>query len=257
MLTKKAYLTIDDVPSKDFRSKVDFLSDKHIPAIFFCWGENMARYEEDLVYAIQKGFVLGNHSWSHPHFSDLTLEECQREIEITDKAIDCVYQKSQIERPAKFFRFPYFDCGGDQNIDTDEKMSSVSTNSNSSFPSNDKKKALQIYLKELGYRQPNFQGITLKWVAESKLLECFDVRCTFDQMEYWLGKPNAPLGLNKAEAILARMDEDFPEGGRALNCLETTDIILIHDHEPDESIALFYRIIQRYLEKGISFLKIS
>lgn len=109
-------------------------------------------------------------------------------------------------------------------------------------------------LQELGYCQPNFKGINLKWVRDNKLLDGFDVRCTFDQMEFWLGKTYAPLGLNKAETILARIDENYPEQGRALNDFRTTDIILIHDHDPDESVALFYKIIQCYQEKGICFL---
>jgi peptidoglycan-N-acetylglucosamine deacetylase len=254
MPIKKAYLTIDDAPSKDFRNKVDFLSNKNIPAIFFCWGENMAKYEEDLIYAIQKGFILGNHSWSHPHFSDLTLDECKQEIKSTDIVLDRVYQKSQIERAAKFFRFPYFDCGGSQKNSEIEKTTSKFVGENLFNSNEDKRKELQIYLQGLGYRQPNFQGITLNWVAESMLLHCFDIGCTFDQMEYWLDKPNAPFGLNKAETILARIDENYPEQGRALNDFRTTDIILIHDHNPDESVALFYKIIQRYQEKGICFL---
>lgn len=111
MPVRKAYLTIDDAPNKDFRNKVEFLSYERIPALFFCWGENIQKYEDDLIYAIKSGFVLGNHSWSHLHFSDLTLDECKNEIKLTDKFIDEIYRKSGLPRPAKFFRFPYFDCG--------------------------------------------------------------------------------------------------------------------------------------------------
>jgi precorrin-2 methylase len=56
----------------------------------------------------------------------------------------------------------------------------------------------------------------------------------------------------KEKAILHRIDEDVPYEGRSLNCLETSDIILIHDHE--KTTRLFYKIIDRYLENKFEFL---
>jgi len=81
------------------------------------------------------------------------------------------------------------------------------------------------------------------------------MRATFDQAEYWLNNPNAPLGLSSEEAIMTRIEADSPYQGLSLNRLDTVDIILMHDHE--HTTALFYRIIERYLEKGIQFLPIS
>jgi peptidoglycan/xylan/chitin deacetylase (PgdA/CDA1 family) len=256
MTIKKAYLTIDDAPSSDFRNKVDFLSSHKIPAIFFCIGANIPKYENDMIYAIHKGFIIGNHSWSHPYFSDLSMAECQSEIRRTDEMIESVYQKSGVERPAKFFRFPYFDPGGDVNSAEFNKEMREAPYFRTIYPRDDKRKALQSYLKTLGYRQPGFQGIHLQWFNSAKLPNESDVRCTFDQKEYWLNKEGAPQGLNKAEAILARIDEDYPEGGRALNDSGTTDIILIHDFDfSGQMIELFYKIMNRYIEKGICFLK--
>jgi peptidoglycan/xylan/chitin deacetylase (PgdA/CDA1 family) len=257
MSRKKAYLTIDDAPSKDFRNKVDFLSEHNIPAIFFGIGENIPKYENDIIYSIQKGFIIGNHSWSHPYFSDLTLDECQSEIKRTDEIIESVYQKSGVERPAKFFRFPYFDPGGDANSEEFNKKALELPHLRTVYKNDDKRKAIQSYLHALGYRQPNFQGINLQWFINGKLLSEIDVRCTFNQMEYWLNKADAPGDLHKAEAILARIDADCPEEGFALNDLGTTDIILIHDHDYSaQVIELFYRIIIRYIEKRICFLEV-
>lgn len=254
MEIKKAYLTIDDAPSKDFRNKVDFLLNARIPAIFFCPGKQIPDYESDLIYAIQHGYIIGNHSFSHPYFSDLTLEESQFEIKRTDEIIEQLYQKSGVERPAKFFRFPFFDSGGDENGAEYRKQQSSYVRTR--FPREDKRKAIQSFLQELGYRQPNFQGINLRWFNQAGLLNRRDVLCTFDQQEYWLNKENAPRGLHKAENILARIDADNPEEGLALNDPGTTDIMLIHDHDYSAPVVeLFYTIMRRYMEKGICFLR--
>ncbi len=254
MAVKEAYLTIDDAPGKDFRNKVDFLAQNGIPAIFFCIGENILRHEADVIDAIRRGFVIGNHSWRHPHFSDLTVAEGEEEIRRTDAAIESVYRKSGIARPAKVFRFPFFDNGVSANGAEYEARAERGSGENPAGPREDRRVALQSLLGELGYAQPDFRGINLEWARRQKLLDGRDVRCTFDQMEYWLNKAGAPVGLNQAAAILARIEADQPEDGKALNCPDTRDIILIHDHDPEASVALFYQIIRRYLEKGIRFI---
>ena len=103
------YLTIDDAPSADFLNKVKLLTSKEIPALFFCRGQYLEERPDDGIYAIKKGFVLGNHSYSHPRFSELSLNECFQEIKQTDEIIDKIYQDADVTRPAKLFRFPYGD----------------------------------------------------------------------------------------------------------------------------------------------------
>jgi len=252
MCIKKVYLTIDDGPSKDFRDKVDFLYQKGIPSIFFCIGKNIIKHEQDIIYAIKKGFIIGNHSFSHSYFSDISLDECKHEIRKTDEIIERLYIESEITRPAKFFRFPYLDGGGDSNSEEYEGKWSKPQSEWLIYKNNDKRLAIQAFLKELGYIQPNFKGININYVIDNHYLDGYDVRCTFNQMEYWFNAESAPWGLNKEEAILARIDEDFPEEGRALNFLGTTDIIMVHDEEI--TTELFYKIINRYIEKGISII---
>ena len=86
-MEKIAYLVFDDSPSKDMKMKVDYLVLKKIPAIWFCI-EFLEQRPSYAVYAIEKGFIIGNHSYSHKHFSDLSLEQCYQEIEKTDKIIE-------------------------------------------------------------------------------------------------------------------------------------------------------------------------
>jgi hypothetical protein len=157
--TKKVYLTIDDGPSKDFKKKVDFLYERDIPAVFFCLGENLTLHEEDVLHAIGKGFIIGNHSYKHIHFSDMSLEECKESILATEKIIESLYIRSGIKRMVKLFRFTHFDQGGDINGKVYEQKWSRPQNEWFIFEREDKRKALQSFLRELGYVQPQFMGI--------------------------------------------------------------------------------------------------
>ena len=254
-MRKQVYLTIDDGPSKDFKYKVDFLFERNIAAIFFCIGENIEKNKEDVVYAIRKGFLIGNHSYNHKHFSDLSIEEGKVYIKLTDEIINDAYNIADEKRLLKVFRFPYFDMGGDNSGDDYEGKWSKPHSEWLLYPRNDRRIAFQSFLNELGYIQPQFEGINSKYLSDKEMLNYLDVRCTFDQMEYFLGKDYAPYGMEKEEAILGRIDEDVPYAGRGLNCLDTTDIVLVHDHE--DTTELFYKIIERYIEKKFEFLEIG
>lgn len=252
MCRKKVYLTIDDGPSKDFNNKIDFLSEKTIPAIFFCLGENLILYHSDVIKAVRKGFIIGNHSFNHTHFSDMSLDACKDSIWKADQIIDSIYQESGIARRFKLFRFPYFDQGGDSSGQAYEMKISKPPSEWFIYSNKEKRMAIQSFLKESGYIQPAFKGINTKFFIDNGLLQSIDIRCTFDQMEYFLGRDNAPYGMSTEEAILGRIDEDVPYLGRSLNRYETSDIILIHDEE--RTTALFYKIITRYLEKDFEFM---
>jgi peptidoglycan/xylan/chitin deacetylase (PgdA/CDA1 family) len=204
-----AFLTIDDAPSARFEVKLDYLIDHRIPAFFFCQGSEILGREDSLSRALSFGYRLGNHSYSHPHFSELSLEECRREIEAADTLINSLYERASESWTRKYFRFPFFDRGGDAR----------------------KAGEIQGILKDLGYSRP-----------ETQSGDTVDVGCTFDQMEYYLGNPDAPNGLDRAEAILARIDASHPGQG---------DVILIHDHE--KSHELFFECLDRYLKNGICF----
>ncbi|MGC1378157.1 MAG: polysaccharide deacetylase family protein [Anaerolineales bacterium] len=251
---KKAYLTIDDAPSRDFAAKMEFLYRHGIPALFFCEGRHIEQREDDLRAAVERGFVIGNHAFSHPHFSDISTEACKQEILRTDELIEHIYRSAGLGRPARYFRFPYFDSGGDVSGAAYEAKWNGPKSECFRYACADKQKELQGYLRELGYRQPKFEGVNLDYVDDPSLLTRVDVRCTYDQAEYWLHEANAPWGLSTEAAILGRIDEDFPHEGRSLNCEATVDIILAHDHE--KTTDLFYRIVARYMEKGIQFLRI-
>ena len=69
-----AILTIDDFSSKNTPAMVDYLKEKGIRPIFFATGQKVEQFYEEAVYAVKNGMIVGNHSYSHPAFSTLTLE---------------------------------------------------------------------------------------------------------------------------------------------------------------------------------------
>lgn len=172
-----AYLTIDDAPSSRFAEKLDYLLAKGIPAIFFCEGRAIRGRERELVRALELGYELGNHSFSHRAFALLPFEDCRREIEETDALIAGLYAAAGRAWERRRFRFPFLDAGG----------------------SGEGAGRLQALLAELGYRGPTSQRGGFA-----------DTRCDFDQKEYWLGKPEAPDGLSEASSILGRIDALHP-----------------------------------------------
>lgn len=237
-MTNSAYLTIDDAPSEEFRQKVDFLLSKNIPAIFFCRGTRLEERKEEVVYAIQKGFVIGNHTYSHPHFSKLSKEECFKQIAITDKLIEEVYRKAGRKRPAKLFRFSYGDKGAGDEF---EKGWREECRKNVRKADRERVAEVQAFLKKHGYVQPKFQGITHSWYRKAKLEKDFDVVWTYDTHDWRLYR-----WLDKLEAIFKRMDES-PD----LNSKNSDNIVLMHDFP--QTFELFKQIIERMIQKGLKF----
>ena len=141
----KALLTIDDISSENTTAIVDYLVEKGITAIMFAWGENVERLPEAAEYALKKGMIVGNHSYSHPHFSELSFEEYVNEIEKNEEILNKIYQSAGVERKYRPFRFPYGDKGGDN------------------------KEALQKYLFEKGFDKVDDTKIPFKSWKENGL----------------------------------------------------------------------------------------
>ena len=86
-----ALLTIDDFSSKNTPAIVDYLKEKGIKIIFFAEGRKVERFYEEAKYALKNGMIIGNHSYSHPAFSSLTVEEAIAEIEKCEGILDKLY----------------------------------------------------------------------------------------------------------------------------------------------------------------------
>jgi len=238
---KKAYLTIDDGPSCDRIRKVDILSRYRIPAVWFCLGRELEADPEASVYTIQKGGVIGNHSYSHPRFSEISLDDCCEEINKTDRIINEIYAQAGVERPAKVFRFPYGDRGaGNRFYDF-----------NYSRYEEKRVREIQEMLRRLGYVCPSFPGITYEYYRPNREYGYLDWYWTYDAMEWCVFQNPPPYSIKGIEDILELMDLDLPERWAGLNHEQSEDIIVIHDHP--QTTYLFEDIIKGFLAKGIVF----
>ncbi|MCM1514247.1 MAG: polysaccharide deacetylase family protein, partial [Anaeroplasma bactoclasticum] len=101
-LIKPIAITFDDGPSAWSKELVDLLDELDIVATFFVLGGNVERYPSELKYIASHGHEIGNHSYNHPDFKKLTLDDAILEIEKTQQI---VYET--IHKYPRLFRFPY------------------------------------------------------------------------------------------------------------------------------------------------------
>ena len=111
----KAILTIDDMPQENTIPIIDYLLGLGIKPLFFAIGEFVEQKPEPVIYALQKGLIVGNHTYSHANLSEVAYEDGIREIKKCDEVLDKIYEQAGVERKVKLFRYPYLACGGDNN----------------------------------------------------------------------------------------------------------------------------------------------
>ncbi|MGV4987841.1 polysaccharide deacetylase family protein [Streptomyces sp. NRAIS4] len=80
------------------------LARRHAPATFFLTGDFAHRYPEAVRRIAAAGHGLGNHSYSHPYFKDLTTTGRRHEIRAADQALRAAGAAGAL---TPFFRFPY------------------------------------------------------------------------------------------------------------------------------------------------------
>ena len=222
-----ALLTIDDFASRNTPALVDYLTEKGIRPIMFGWGEMIEKHYDEALYAVKKGFIVGNHSYSHPHFSELTTQQAIEEVEKCEAVLNKLYCDAGVERTWRPFRFPYGDKGGNN------------------------KDALQQYFREHGFHKVDDRHIPYTWWKESACYKDIDTFWTFDFEEYRLAWND---GFTYA-SIQAKMQNPAPVQGAALYGENQRNILLLHDHaETDAVLPGYYRMfIEDMLKKGIVF----
>lgn len=81
-------LTFDDGPNPITTPQVlNVLEREQVPATFFLIGSRVKGNEALIQRMYQNGNEIGNHSWSHPNMTKLSLPEIHRQIELTQAAI--------------------------------------------------------------------------------------------------------------------------------------------------------------------------
>ena len=224
----KAYLRIDDSPSEITPDFIDYLEEKGITPIIFAVGKNIKKHFDNAVYALKKGAIIGNHSFSHPEFSSLSFEECVSDIEECELWLEKLYLTAGIERKYKLFAFPYGDKGGKN------------------------KDKLQQYLKNKAFSRIDDRNISFDWYIECSLDKDIDVFWTFDFGEYQLQKNNG----FSYETVLYRIHDKNPDNGGVLLEPNSNHIVMIHDHaETNKIMPDYYKSILDYVMTcGVEFV---
>ncbi len=225
----RAILTIDDISSKNTPEIVDFLCEKGITAVMFARGENVEKHYKEAIYAVQKGMIVGNHSYTHPAFSSISLNEGIKEIEKCENVLDRLYLDSGVQRKYRPFRFPFGDKGGENR---DE---------------------IQKYLKSNGFHKLNDSLIPYPWWREGRAKDDIDTFWTYDFEEYRLPWND---GFTR-ESVLQKMNRPDGENFTALYGENKGHIILTHAHdETDKVWPKYYKeMIECALQNGVVFEK--
>lgn len=217
----KAILTIDDAPTGITPQILDYLRAKGIIPVVNFIGAEVDRHFDEAVYAVKTGCTIGNHSFSHPHFSTLTLQECRDEIAKTELEIERVYAYAGMKREHKVFRFPYGDQGG-------AKYAQIQ----------------QILREEFHFDRLDDSQITFPWWKENHIDTAVDMRWSFDFIEYRLPWNDGYTW----DSIVNRIHDANPEQGGRLIGEGITNIILMHDTEETN------QYIEKYYEKLIDYV---
>ena len=223
----KAILTIDDVPSRNTPAVFDYLTARKIQPIYYAIGRNMEQYPQEILYLVRNGAIVGNHSYSHPHFSDLTYEECIGEIEKQEHMLDALHQYAGVARRYKLFRFPYIDKGGEN------------------------KERLQAYLRANGFDRLDDERVLHADYRAKGWGSDIDASFTFDFAEYNVHHKEGVTFEDIIENVKKNQNE-----GAALRTAETEQIMLLHAHdETEERVSGYYQTLVELAEQcGVAWV---
>lgn len=109
------FLTFDDGPLPCTEQILDALAVSGHKATFFVMGKNLhnPKLRKLAVRALREGHEIGNHSYSHPNFSQISADRAVSEIWTTHKLIQQIVQEAGVanQRQDLYFRFPFGDSG--------------------------------------------------------------------------------------------------------------------------------------------------
>lgn len=106
---KAVAITFDDGPNPVYTPQVlEIFSEAKGKATFFMIGEQMGNYPEVVKQVADQGHEIGNHTFTHPKLSQLSIQDCLKEIEETEKLIEKMAGRKPV-----VFRPPYLDYNQD------------------------------------------------------------------------------------------------------------------------------------------------
>lgn len=276
-MKRNVILTIDDAPSANFKAKVDLLIEHKINAVFFCIGNKIEQHRGDLIHALKQGFILGNHSYTHPWFSSITSREGFEEIRKTDELLNDIYTSAGIhqEDRKRFFRFPYGDAGDGkygyhQNNKAAAKQkhfTNLIKNKAYSFKKitwllwhdlaskkGKKYEDLQKYLLESGYE--NSQEINTRYNDRRQGHLPIDWRWDFDTRDWCLNSLHSPISLdNEMQLQLVDRIQHHFSASYNNSIYKNNEIILCHDY--DYNYDFIKNLVIRLKNLNVGFISFS
>ena len=97
-------LTFDDGPDSEWTPPIlDILHARHVPATFFVIGKSGLSQPGLLNRIVREGHELGNHSYTHPNFAELSARATRLELNATERLVE-----AYTGRGMRLFRAPYF-----------------------------------------------------------------------------------------------------------------------------------------------------
>lgn len=101
---KEIAITFDDGPNPLYTLEILALfAEVAGKATFYMIGEQMKASPEVVKAVDEQGHEIGNHTWTHPFLSEISIAKCKVELESTDNLIKEMTGKSPLT-----FRPPYF-----------------------------------------------------------------------------------------------------------------------------------------------------
>jgi len=86
MMEKSFYLTFDGSPNPPATDRLLAALDRHgVKATFFMEGRRLEKEADCARRVAAAGHDVGNHSYNHPLFDQIPIEECVREVEMTQE----------------------------------------------------------------------------------------------------------------------------------------------------------------------------
>jgi peptidoglycan-N-acetylglucosamine deacetylase len=106
---KVVAITFDDGPNPVYTPQVlEIFSKAKGKATFFMIGEQMINHPEVVKQVADQGHEIGNHTFTHPKLSQLSIQDCLKEIEETEELIEKMAGRKPV-----VFRPPYLDYNQD------------------------------------------------------------------------------------------------------------------------------------------------
>jgi cellulose synthase/poly-beta-1,6-N-acetylglucosamine synthase-like glycosyltransferase/peptidoglycan/xylan/chitin deacetylase (PgdA/CDA1 family) len=100
---KKVVLSFDDGPDPRWTPKIlDILKEKNAPAVFFVVGNEANQHPDILKREYTEGHEVGNHTFTHPKFDEISHTELKWQLNLTERLIESTLGVKSI-----LFRPPY------------------------------------------------------------------------------------------------------------------------------------------------------